>query len=83
MKLYRVNSDTYDLVVDGLNGLLQNKIILFLNKEHLSMHGYFIHDSEYYIDLNFNFLEINEEMIYHINRIKSIHRDDKINNLFE
>lgn len=83
MKLYRVNSDTYDLVVDGLIGLLQNKVILFLNKEHLSMHGYFIYDSEYYIDLDFNFQEVNEEMIYHINRIKSIHRDYTINNLFE
>lgn len=44
MKLYRANSDSYDLIIDGVSGLIQNKVILFLNKEHLNNYGYFIHD---------------------------------------
>jgi hypothetical protein len=81
MKLYRANSDSYDLIIDGVSGLIQNKVILYLNKEHLNNYGYFIHDEEYYINLDFDFLELNDAIIQHINRIKSIHREDAINNL--
>ena len=70
MKLEDFFKETYNVLVEenALYGLSIpmmgiRPIILFLNKEHLNNYGYFIHDEEYYINLDFDFLELNDEIM--------------------
>ncbi len=79
MQLYRACSDSYEHIIDVKSVLIQ--IILFINKDHLNNHGYFIYDEEYYINIEFKFLYSNRELMYHVNRILSINRDNNIDNI--
>ena len=86
MRLYKANSDSsYELIKDESNVGLpdSHKVIIYLNKELLNMHGYFIYDKEYYIDIDFDFYEMDTIILLHINKIKAILRDKKIDNFLK